>query len=313
MKINKSSFDALICLFISYVIFNIDWELYRNVEFSDRINYINYAENGLNLLEYTDLNSISSYITNEWLWHYLIQYMSLTGNVEFFFSAITFLYLFCVIYFVVRKSGFIALPLIFNPLLIDLAFSQYRIAAAFILAVVFFYIFNKKIIFSFYSYMAAFVHSAMIMFNSLYYVSVWAENKKIETQKKIAIATGLALSLVSGPYLANILLAFNDRRSAYSDRDLSSSLSYLSLWIILLIVFMIEKKQKHKDFIFFISVSLLTVVSMGAITNSYVTRFIALGLPVFAIQVLRLDRNKLYPVYALFAIYEIAQWYYWLK
>jgi hypothetical protein len=129
-------------------------------------------------------------------------------------------------------------------------------------------------------------------------------------RNKIIIASA-GISLAIGPALSVVLAWIGDRRSG--DKDLSSSLLYLSFWIIASFLFMLNLKRIQLNVFTILSLILLLTVAMTVITKGYSLRLLSVVFPFFIVLVANSATRIRIPVVGGFLLYSIVQWMYWFR
>lgn len=303
--------------FIFSIIFSIiPWENIRNSPFLDREVYLNYAKYGLNILDYKSFDTVFSYVFNEWLWHLIIKNINNYISFELFFGFISFSIIFCMSLFLVRKVSFMAPFLLLNPLVIDLAFSQYRICLALVFLSIAFILKNKKFLQILFLIAATLTHTSIIIFIIIY--SLIILSNKLISNKIIYIYVllflGLLLSFLLSDYVSEVLAYFGDRRD-YSDVErISSSFLYLFFWIISFFM-LLHYNIKNNSFSFYQKYSLLilSMIAGNLIFGGYSTRFLAISFPFIMKAYCETNFKFRAFIFILYFTYLISQWFFWLK
>ncbi|AMG74733.1 Uncharacterized protein SGRAN_2370 [Sphingopyxis granuli] len=230
----------------------------------DREVYIQIITSGDSLFSYFNYDDILSYFTFEYTWQsiiYFIQNGQFPFQYESFFQFISTSFLVTSSLIVYRRGGLLALSLMVNPLIFDLAYSQLRTALAIcIINIVYLVRPSSKILSSALCIFSVSIHTAMSIFLSIYYLCVSTSEKggifskwSLEMRLLIIVGAGAFVGILIGPFREFVLSSVNDRRAEYI--EMSSSPLYLSFWIILFFLFMINYKdifKKHGGKIFLI-------------------------------------------------------------
>jgi len=321
---SKNRLNFLLAVFFSGAVLSVPWgELFLSVygyEYIDRSNYYYYFLFGQNVLEYKVLDSLLHYVSNEFLWHYFIDFLvhSLGIQINYVFGFISFFTIFIFARIVSLTSCTPAMLLLVNPLVIDLAFSQLRIALAIALLGSAYLLKNRTplIPVSFVA-ISPFVHTAAVIFITIYYAPlllVWLRKRyghgKL-LQFGALILIGTFISLLIGPLREAVLSYFADRRAEY--HDMSSSVLYSMFWISLLVPLAVfYRKILSHDFAQY-TVIILSIVTVNVLHGGYSTRFLAASFP-FIISSMFLFSHKIkFLVVLAFVFYALIQWLYWFR
>ncbi len=321
MEIKKETLKIWYIFFYSILFTLIPWENIRSLPFTDRENYLDYVYYGINILDYKDFNSIYSYIFNEWLWHYIIKGISQYISYEYFFYLISFSLIFCMTYFLVKNISIYASFFLLNPLIVDLALSQYRISLAivFISLALFFYknIFLRLLFFS----IPIFIHTSALIFIVIFiFINIL---NKIHWEKVnisyVLVLFGAFLSFLMSDYLNSILSFFGDRRD-YSDIGrISSSFFYISFWLIVLIFLILNSNRYFNKLRWKNTLSqqysliILSMIAANIIFGGYSTRFLAVSFPVIIKSIYDINIKIRLIILFLYLIYLSIQWWFWMK
>lgn len=287
--------------------------------FVDRLNYVNYFENEISILEYRELDGLTSYLTNEFIWHFAIgQMVSGAGfSIDVVFLWISGLYLVLIAYFTVQKSSPFALLMLISPLLVDLAFSQLRLAAAFIIVLVAYFFVSRRFILVLAFVLSSFVHTAMllfgIMFVSAYFVSKQNSGILAKRVSKILalLFLGLVISLLISPLRYEILMLLGDRRADY--HDMSISVAYSLFWICLLIVFSFQSSRWFNDLFNCYSFIILSLVFFNLLFSGPSLRFLSVSLPMITYSALHTANQYKFLLIMTYFLYLFIQWAFWLR
>lgn len=310
-----NAIKILVIAFFSYKFISLPWESWRNTEFRDRLVYFAYAESGKNIIDYTTFDPLLSYFKNEWLWHYLIQNVYKFTTYEFFFGLISFITVFTMSLILLkdRKKSYLTLIILFNPIIVDLVLSQFRICLALTIMLIAYLARNLKIISFVLLIAACLIHSSSFIFIFIAIAIFFTDNKRKDVQTIILILLGMMLSILLGSFLQDILHIFNDRRSGYDIDRVNSSLSYLSFWILNLLILTHQAfKFKLSTFEQKYSLTILAMVTFNAIFGGYSTRFIAVTFPLIMKSNLTLSKYNKLILFGFYVVYLLFQWKFWL-
>lgn len=284
----------------------------------DRLVYYDLIS-GYNLrVDYIDYISISEYFTNEFLWHYLMRFLNSEMNFEpettFFLVSAFVIYVFSVTLW--RRAGILGMLMLINPLFVDFAYSQLRLALA-IAILGMLHIFQPK---SRAIVVACVALTTMIHTSSILFAGMYAAAKMVFMARSIKIdafwllclmAVGFAVSALVGPLRETILTSLEDRRADY--KDMQSSVLYLSFWVVLLMLLVWDLRRSLESVESRMSIVVLSLISLNIVFGGYSTRFIAATFPFLAIAILRISKLPLNIPAFTYAAYACVQWIYWLR
>lgn len=288
--------------------------------FTDKGVYFDYFLNRTNVLDYKEFNSLLSYVSNEFLWHYVISWLLSNTNIliDHIFLAISCFTLLVFGLLLTKWQNIYALPLLINPLVIVFAFSQYRLALAISILGLAYLINERYKIISFFLILASLlVHTGTTLFLLIYAVIWLIKQFSIRCQIKntsvfiILFVTGSFISLLIGPLREIILSAMGDRRAEY--HDMSSSLLYSIFWMALLIPFYLNRKYLVSVDYARYAIVIVSIVFVNAFHGGYSTRFLAAAFPCLVAAILDLQGLIKMTVIIFFVVYTVFQWLYWLR
>ena len=313
MRTNRA---IVISSFFALIMILIPWEELRGRDFPDKVNYLNYALYSVNRLEYVSFDSVFSYISNEWLWHFIVlnvnQYMSYIC----FFNALSLLSIFSMSFYLLKRQGVYSLLLLINPLVINLTMSQYRISFAMSIIILAINIKKYKKIRYVCVFIATLIHSSVLIFIFLYlgilfFKKVFSHNPNIYLCALVIM--GLSASVIMSGYIDVVLNAVGDRRADYELDSVSSSLSYLSFWIlncfILLIYYFKRPINNINDSL---SIVVLSDITFNTIFGGYSTRILSVMFPVIMTTNLKIGAYYRFFILIFFTVYTYLQWSFWL-
>ena len=286
----------------------------------DRDVYIKTIEAGIGPLSYLQYQTPIDFITYEFLWALLMDFLHKYSFVsyELVFQTISTATLSAAAIILARQKGLPFLLLLLNPLMVDMAYSQLRLALAMsiLLWIVALRVKNLYIVFSL-LITSVIIHTGMLIFLAAHFLAKitgpdftrfgWSARQKMA----ILVCFGIAVGIMVGPLREMLLSAIGDRRAQY--HDMSSSLLYLSFWIGLFFLLMFDQKRTLKKYESRYSVAILAIIFINAFTGFYSTRFLAAIFPFLIISIFgALGKNK-FLVSIPFLIYFAFQWYYYLR
>ncbi len=324
IAIGRTFFNTIAVFGFTTLVVAVPWEeIFRAINghgFMDKEVYADYFLNQTSVLDYKEFNGVLSYVSNEFLWHYAIGWLvSNTGVlIDHVFLAISFSALLIFGLLLTKWQGVYALPLLVNPLIIDFAFSQYRLALAIsILGVAYLLHGRYRAISVALVLTSLFIHSGTTLF-ILIYAAVWlvqwlSVRFRIGRSAVFVIlfATGGFISLLIGPLRGIILSAIGDRRAEY--HDMSSSLLYSLFWIALLIPFYLSRRHLVTLDYARYALVIVSIVFVNIFHGGYSTRFLAATFPCLISAVLSLRGVMKTMITVLFIAYVMFQWLYWLR
>jgi hypothetical protein len=311
-------------LFFVVAMMLIQWPvIFENIYghgFTDRNTYKNYFLNGESVLIYKKFEGVVAYITDEFLWHYLIgtAATSLGISIELVFHVITITCLCVFGAIIISKRRPLALLLLINPLVIDFAFSQLRLALAIsILGAAYVLKTRYRLITLIFVICSLFIHTASMIFIIIYValrvVDSLANQLNYGYWVRFALLCliGFSISIAIGPLREAMLSAIGDRRADYP--DMSSTLAYSSFWVFLLFAIGSRAKSLMKEEYQQYSVVILSIVTMNIFHGGYSARFLAASFPFLISTVLSFRGVYGLMMLFLFIFYAILQWLYWLR
>ena len=307
----------LLAILFSLIYVNVPWEELAGREFKDRQNYITYIEYGQSVLTYLRFENIIDYVTAEWLWHYMLDELVRSGQMtpEQFFLVISFSLVFLYALIVLGNASPLYLFLLVNPLVVDFGFTQLRHALAMVFIAL--SIFSNRNVFKIILIsISALIHTSSVLFVGIFYASKYLVNAYQKSEDLLAlrmkvIGLGLSLSIVLGPAMATVLSLFGDRRAV--DRDLSSTVLYLSIWIMVsaFLLFKLNKRRINELTVF--TLILVTTVAFNALTGGYSLRVLSVVFPFFLVTLANTSLQVRLPILVAFAGYSFLQWLFWLR
>jgi hypothetical protein len=315
---DRKYLNLFVVLIYTAFIVSIPWEEIQGNPFSDRANYLIHFSSAYSPLDLIEPYDIIAYVTREALWHFLMRTLidSFGIPIEIVFTIISFLCLGVFSFYLVRNHGYFSLILLINPLVIDLAFSQLRMAFALSL-LGFAYFIQRKSIAVILIVCTPFIHTAVVLFLFMYFSSIlvanWADNKNIEKNilYLFLLGCGALIALAIGPLREVILSYLGDRRVQYPDASLSIRRSLF--WMGLLIpMYMQARSYLTKNDNAFVII-ILSLVIFNAVFSGYPGRFLAATFPMIISSILTMRGVVKLGTLYLFIIHALFQWYYWLS
>jgi hypothetical protein len=300
------------------VMYFIPWENLQGFPFVDREQYIKYFIYQENVLTYKKVVRFSDYITNEVLWHALVPYITggKRAKLEYFFYVISTFCLTIFAFFLVKHGKPYSLFLLVNPLMVDFTFSQLRMALSYSLLVIA-YMSRIRYVILIAVFSSLLIHTSTVIFLFIYlFIKILERiNRNNNFNRWIVLGgcvlLGFSISIATGPLRKNILLIVQDRRIKYD--DLSSSITYASFWIVMLILCIFQRNVFFKSETNRYSIIILSLVTFNLFTSGYSLRFLSAALPMLVSTMLSMDRKKRSLCVVMYMLYMAAQWGYWVS
>lgn len=325
--LNNREYRGLILpIFLTGLLSLIPWPeiIYRNFHaiLWDREIYIQKIVSGDSLFSYFTYDSLISYFTYEYSWEFmisLIQENRLPFEYDMFFQIISSLFIVTSSLVLYRKGGYLAILLMANPLIFDLAYSQLRSALAISLLNILYLARPKSNLLSLaVCLLATSIHTAMAIFLAIYFLCVatadrggWLSKWSVEMRLVTIVGAGVFIGLLIGPLREVALTLLNDRRAEYG--DLASSPLYLSFWIMLFGLFLLNYREFIQSLEGRFSLFILALVAVNIFTSAHSLRFLALAYPYIMATILIARPAIRFFSLAIFSVYLLAQWYFYLS
>lgn len=314
-----SGFGAsIVALLFSLGMVAIPWEVVAGRQFEDKEVYLERFLELESVIEEKEITSHLDFFLNEALWDVLVRQAthSFDMSVLAVLSVVSFLCLFGFARFLVKRHGMVSLLFLLNPLVIDFAFSQLRLALAMAIVMPLFEARNKKwaiipVI------VACYIHTATILFVGMY-LAGWFLARYM-AQRRISpavigaalIGIGFTVALCIGPLRDAILSAIGDRRAEYEMRP--ATLLYASFWILLMIAVPLQKLSFYDIDAHVLAVAALATFAASTAFGINGVRFIAATYPFIASAIFYLNRTSRPAMMFAFIAYMAVQWYFWLQ
>lgn len=325
MKKDRLNLYGEVTTAILYGIFviTLPWERWRGADFRDLMNY----ERQFDLISFIGLDALTanytatSYLTNEYAWKLLISVLSVQAfdpitsfKILGFFSAfLSFLLL------SKKVNPILSFILLANPISIDLYNSQLRSALAFSIAMLGYHIFLRgdrlKWIGIAAMTIAPFIHTAMVLV-SVFLLTARTISSFISISQIIRNYISLLFAAISAIiyvlYSNETLFYLSDRRA--ESEEAVRSFSFLIFWIILALILTIKRQNDPYHSLFRpYSICIIVFSSISEILMEPAFRFIATSIPI--IFSLYSGGESMVNRYLIFLtiLYNILQFYYWLR
>lgn len=296
---------------------NIFESIYGHPMIDRRVYEVQILTRNLSI-DYLRFDSWMSFITGEYLWQIALKYLNrqLGLSPDAIFGGISFITLFAFSITTARVVGLPWIMLLLNPLVVDFAFSQLRLALAVGLALILisFYL-NKPLRAASAVVILSMIHTASILFFFLGSAAKAVTARTAWARTYVAVIplvlSGMVVSILIGPARGTLLSYAGDRRAAY--HDMSSTGLYLAFWVGLLFVLIYRWKTVAHRFETAFAVAILSVVATNLVTGGYSTRFIVAAFPFMIISMASLAGIYRSAVLFSFGFYALYQWLYWLR
>lgn len=270
-------------------------------------------------VDYIHFFDFIQYFTFEWVWNSSLAFLSRTAGLspDQIFMLISVFVLWRFVFEVATRAGWVYVILLLNPLIVDFAFSQLRLAFA-VAVLSFFWTGQRGRVVTITAYVLCFsIHTAIFLFAVMHFAA-----RKFSAPNRISLLvlvfTGALIAVMIGPLREVILGVVGDRRAEY--KDMSSSLPYLSFWIAMFFLLLFRWKKTIEKLDGRYAVIVLSLVFVNAFFGGYSTRFIAAAFPSLVIAMSNhralVNRDRMViinPVLLLFVPYSILQWLYWFR
>lgn len=288
----------------------------KGVPLIDRYVYLRRIEDHSLSYDTFEYEGLSDYVANEYTWGLVLRFLSDTVglNADATLTLLSAFVVFTSAALVSRYCSFPWLFLLCNPLFVNLAFSQIRIAFA--LSVATWLVISQArspwivvptIVF------ATTIHTGFALVAVMYFLAYVSGAKcfvsRPKVQMALVVAAGLLGALLMGPLRAGILDTLEDRRA---DVQYATSLPILYLvWLLLLVTFVFSWQTVRATTAGRFSSILVTLALLGTVLNGYPDRFLATSLPftVVAMHSLRAPYRSL--MVLAYLTYTVILWVYW--
>jgi len=317
-RLKRAGIHFAIAIVFASVLTIIDWSSVTGREFADRANYTENLVYQPNRNSYVSFDEWYRYVTEEFLWHEWMNWIIKEGGVpiDVIFNTIGWYLFFVFALFVLKSASPLYLPLLVNPLLINLAYSQSRLALA--ISILTTAVLLRKRMFSVASLVIApLIHTGALLFELMYMFSLYIADIRMRLSLSkgyvagLLILAGIVIAVVTGPLRADILRLLADRRVEL--QGMSSGYLYVSFWIGLLAVCLFQGESflldRHARFSFLV----LSMVAVGSFMGVYVSRFLAASFPALIVGISMVHPPSIRRlVILLLLVYQLFQWIYWI-
>lgn len=298
----------------SLLVIWVPWSELAGRGFEDRLVYLEKFSIFDSIPYVGESDGLWSFVVNESLWDILIRSLSSFLPLNFVFGFITFLSLISFSYYLLSRHELYSLLFLVNPLVIDFAFSQLRMALAMSILLIALNLRSKYLIFGVIA-IAFMLHTATILIVLMYLFSLALHFRIVERRfsvKKVAallLLFAFLVILVIGPFRGLILDAVGDRRAIYNVG--ASSIPYISIWLLFLIVVIFQRKKfflSADNLMAVIGVSIFVIATFSGVPG---LRFVSSIFPLVVSAILYFDKSFRPIFLIIFNMYVIVQWYFW--
>lgn len=309
---------SFIALLFSLVMFTIPWEQLAGREFEDKEVYVEnfiYLQSFGNEKEHANLKD---FFFNEALWDVVVLNASSFFEVPVVtvLNAITFLCLFSFSRYLIKRHGAISVLFLVNPLVVDFAFSQLRLALAISLVMLAMSLRRRAWMLAV-IVIACFIHTATLLFIAMWIVSSKIISRLDRWRAPVVlwalsvIGIGIMVSLIIGPFREGLLSYFGDRRVEYDLK--AASFLYVSYWLFALLLVPLQKKNYFRDGANLLAVACMSTLVGATILGVTGIRFVSAVFPLVVSSLLTMAQ----PLNSLLALgllsYSGLQWFYWFQ
>ena len=272
-------------LVMSLIMVWIPWEILKPDVFLDLGVYRNKFMFEISVLIEKNINTFWGFFINEGLWDVLIRYLStdLGISLDSIFSFIAFFTIFVFCKYIAVRHGIAAVIFVLNPLVVDFAFSQIRMALAISVFVVAVDV-NKSYVKYFLFFVSSLLHTALVLFVGVYFLcmSYFKRNKVrvlfFNSPMIFGVIVAFSIFFVIGPLRVLILNYLGDRRVDYSAG--SSTLLYASFWFFYaFVMLLIIRNKKFVNVGAMMSLIWVLVFLLSTIFGMYGARFLSASYP----------------------------------
>lgn len=288
-------------------------------EMWDRGIYIQQIISGNTPITYIEYDSWIRFFTHEYLWALLLDFVSKSSylHYETFFQIISALSLSAFSAVLVKKTNILALPLLINPLVIDLIYSQLRLALALsiLMCLTIFHV-RRWYVIGVCVAAAIMIHTAAVIFAAAHFVALMTAPNgrphrwRAHIRVTIIILFGFLVGISVGPLREEILSAIGDRRAVYSEKG--SSILYNSFWIVLFFALILDFRRTLRNYNSRYALAILGIIFIGTFTGVYTQRFISAAFPHLISGILTVFGRDNFLIFFPYFVYFSFQWFYYI-
>lgn len=323
MIFRESSFEQksvalLVSLLFAIVFVSINWEWVFGQQFEDRTVYFFMFQGKPDYDLEFNKDTFFFFLFNEQLWNKGVRFLNTSMGITLheIFSGVSFLVALSYCYFVTSRVGVWGVIFVLNPIFVDLAYSQLRMAAAMVLLLL---VFNLRLTWLRLLLLMAvfFIHTASFLFVMIYLMVhctiKLSERYNLQGFMSCAFLTfgGFIVACFVGPLRVMILEILGDRRVKY-DAD-ASGWGYASIWIFILAMSFVQKREFFRNYSNAVAVTFLSVFVFCTLFSVYGLRFLSAALPFIFVSLFRFGKIEKPFVILVFLAFSIVQWVYWVR
>lgn len=295
------------------------WEQAHGRPMIDRQVYLEQVATGDLRSDYSQPDGVLSFITDEFLWAYLLNFLVRTVglSIETAFIAISTFAVSAAVFLVLKKSGAIYLVLLLNPLFVDLTFSQLRIAFGMALLTWAYLLWARSRLLSALALLLACAsHTAMTLMTAAFLgVALLGVRRFVRSpgwHYTAVTALGAAIALAIGPLRSGILADIGDRRAVIDYTQVQSGIRFYTIWIIVLIVLSLDWRAIRGTVSDRFAVMMLWASLLGAASGGYADRLLAITLPFFIVSISHIRKDLIWIPWISYLAFTALYWFYWL-
>lgn len=286
----------------------------------DRRVYASQIANHYLSYDLQSFDSLSSYISDEFLWGWILNALIRVAGipVDLVFGLIGASVVFTAALVVTKHAHPAYTLLLVNPLFVDLAFSQMRIALAISFATWAYLVPGKRtsswLLRVGFLIAASLTHTSALVFIGIFGCSLLISHFSLRAKplRSYVVLAGVGVlgALLLGPWRDLFLLELDDRRVGV-EYD-SSSWKFYVIWVIVAVVLTLDWSSVRPTPGRAYSLAILFTIMLGIILGVYVNRVITVSLPFLMLGIHSLSgRWRDYAVIA-YVGYVALHWAYWL-
>ncbi|MFD2754736.1 EpsG family protein [Comamonas terrae] len=320
MKLSKFIFLFSFAFIFSIIPWEALYAISNGDGFVDKKIYLDPFLYEDNLSRINDVVGFFGYISGEFLWYFIIDFLvnKVGISLDVVFISISFLTIYVFACLISRWGEIYHVIFLFNPLVVDFAFSQYRMALAMSLLGGAYILFEKYKKTSFILLLlTVFIHTGSFIFIFIYVFVLYLKKANFKRNLNatwiyiFSFAFGVIISILIGPLRDFILSIIGDRRAEYS--DMSSTIKYSLFWIFLLIPFYFNKLNLLKYDYSIYALITISIVAFNVLHGGYSMRFLSAAFPSIVASIAAFKGRLRIFIFSMFFLYAVLQWLYWLQ
>jgi len=310
---------AFVALLFALAVAATPWEAFGGVYFYDFYVYLETFQPGTeSVWEMYSPSTLLEIFSREVLWDEFVRLLvRIVGDPFLALKGISVFVLGVNAYLLYRRYGFLMPTLLLvNPLFLDFALSQLRLAFAMALLLVALYVRLRPVAILL-AVAALFIHSAtpifVTMFLTVKYVERYGQEWHLHRLLLLGGAVGLAFVVLLAFGRDALLLAIGDRRAfVYAEIPASASLSYVLVWMgVLTMQVMAGRDYLRRPDNLYAAMNIFLFIGL-TFAGTYGSRFVAAAFPLVAASLLNLppeNRNFVVPVFLVFQVLQFLYWF----